>query len=97
VDLHDVLVPKGLQDLCLNEDGVDVTDRPDVLGFDDLDGVPLARLLMLRQEHLSEASLPQQLQQLVLCEAAGRVELLSSRDVQDSPILDEVQVLLEVL
>ena len=55
--LDDVGVAEGLQYFRLDEDGIDIADRPNILSFDDLYSEELVRLFVSREIHLPEASL----------------------------------------
>ena len=85
------------QDLSFNKNAVNIANRPNIFSFDNLDGVFLASLVMLGQEHVSKASFPQFLTDLVLPEAAAGVEILSLGRVEHGFMLDVLEVVLEIL
>jgi len=97
VDLHDVLVTQGLEDFSFDENGVNVTDRPDILRLDGLDRKLLLGQLMDRQIHLPEASFTQDLFEFILSETAAWVEVFSPGGVEDGLVFYIGEVVVEVL
>ena len=93
--LHDVGVAQRLQDLSLDEDGIYIADRPNILSFYDLNSEELVGLLVSCQVDLPEASLTKQLHHFVLCEATGWVELIPLRGIQHGPVFHIIKVILE--
>ena len=97
VYFDDVLVTEGFQDLCLDEYGVDVTYRADVLCLDCFDGEFLTCQFVNGEEYFAEPALTENCTQLVFAETAAGVEVFAFCCVQDGFVFYVGEIVFKVL
>lgn len=97
VHFDDVLVTQGFQNLGLNENGIDVAYRPDVLCFNGFDGKFLLCKFVDCKVDFSESAFTQDGLEFILTKAAAGVEVFTLGGVEDGFVLDVGKIIIEVL
>ena len=95
--LDDVVMLQGFQHLRLYKDAVDVGGCPHLIRPDDFDSILFSRLFVSGEKDRTESSFTQLFYHLEFAKAAGRIELLSLRSIENSFVLDVAEIIFEVL